>query len=73
MVFLTKMDCHKKKLCDINKNVTRMGVIIKGVYSISSLPAKTGNMALQIYDQIYGLILSTLSKRNPLYERDVEK
>jgi hypothetical protein len=49
-----------------------MGVTIKGVYSISSLPAKTGNMAVQIYDQIYGLI-ETLSKKNPLFERDVEK
>jgi hypothetical protein len=49
-----------------------MGVIIKGVHCISSLPAKTGNMTLQIYDQIYGLI-ETLSKKNPLFERDVEK
>ncbi len=71
-MFLTKMDCHQKKLCDTNKNVTKMGVTIKGVYSISSLPAKTGNMAVQIYDQIYGLI-ETLSKKNPLFERDVEK
>jgi hypothetical protein len=49
-----------------------MGVIIKGVYCVSSLLAKTGNMALQIYDEIYGLI-DTLSKKNPLFERDVEK
>jgi hypothetical protein len=61
-----------KKLCDTNKNVTKMGVIIKGVYCISSLPAKAGNVTLQIYDQIYGLI-ETLSKKNPLFERDVEK
>jgi hypothetical protein len=47
MVFPTKMDCHKKKLSDTNKNVTKVGVIIKGVYYVSSLPAKTGNMALQ--------------------------
>jgi hypothetical protein len=31
MVFLTKMDDYQK-LCDTNKNVTKMGVIIKGVY-----------------------------------------
>ncbi len=59
-------------MCDTNKNVTKMGVIIKGVYCVSSLLAKTGNMALQIYDEIYGLI-DTLSKKNPLFERDVEK
>jgi hypothetical protein len=31
MVFFTKMDGHQK-LCDINKNVIKMGVIMKGVY-----------------------------------------
>jgi hypothetical protein len=58
----------KKKLVDTNKNVTKMGVIIKGVYCISSLPAKTGNVALQIYGMV-----ETLSKKNPLFERDLEK
>jgi hypothetical protein len=31
MVFLTKMDGYQK-LCDTNKNMTKTGVIIKGVY-----------------------------------------
>ncbi len=31
MVFLTKTDGYSK-MCDTNKNVTKMGVIIKGVY-----------------------------------------
>ncbi len=34
MVFLTKMNGYKKT-CDTNKNVTKMGVIIKGVYTSS--------------------------------------
>jgi hypothetical protein len=29
MVFLTKTDGYQK-MCDINKNVTKMGMIIKG-------------------------------------------
>jgi hypothetical protein len=33
MVFLTKMDGYQK-MCDMNKNVTKMGMIIKGVYCI---------------------------------------
>jgi hypothetical protein len=34
MMFLTlkQMVTPKKKKCDTNKNVTKMGVIIKGVY-----------------------------------------
>ncbi len=35
MVFLTKMDGYQK-MCDTNKNVTKMGVIIKGVYYITT-------------------------------------
>jgi len=31
MVFFTKMDGFQK-MCDTNKNVTKMGVIIYGVY-----------------------------------------
>jgi hypothetical protein len=31
MVFLIKMDGYQK-LCDTNRNVTKMGVIRKGVY-----------------------------------------
>jgi hypothetical protein len=31
MVFLTKIDCYQK-MCDKNKNVIKMGMIIKGVY-----------------------------------------
>ncbi len=31
MVFLTKMDGYQK-MCDTNKNVIKMGVIIKRVY-----------------------------------------
>lgn len=31
MAFLTKLNGYQK-LCDINKNMTKMGVIIKGVY-----------------------------------------
>ncbi len=31
MIFLTKMDGYQK-MCDTNKNVIKMGVIIKGVY-----------------------------------------
>jgi hypothetical protein len=34
MVFFIKMNGYQK-LCDTNKNVTKMGVIIKGVYCIS--------------------------------------
>jgi hypothetical protein len=34
MVSLTKMDGYQK-MCDTNKNVTKMGVIIKGVYCIT--------------------------------------
>jgi hypothetical protein len=30
-MFLTKTDGYQK-MCHINKNVTKMGVIIKGVY-----------------------------------------
>jgi hypothetical protein len=33
MVFLIKMDGYQK-LCDTNKNVTKMGVIIKRVYCV---------------------------------------
>jgi len=33
MVFLTKINGYQK-VCDTNKNVTKMGVIIKGVYYI---------------------------------------
>ncbi len=33
MMFLTKMDGYQK-MCDTNKNVIKMGVIIKGVYYI---------------------------------------
>ncbi len=33
MLFLTKMNGYQK-MCDTNKNVTKMGVIIKGVYYI---------------------------------------
>jgi uncharacterized membrane protein YdbT with pleckstrin-like domain len=33
MVFPTKMDSYQK-MCDTNKNVTNMGMIIKGVYHI---------------------------------------
>jgi hypothetical protein len=33
MVFLAKMDGYQK-LCDTDKNVTKMGVIIKGIYYI---------------------------------------
>ncbi len=32
-MFLTKMDGYQK-MCDINKNVIKMGAIIKGVYYI---------------------------------------
>jgi hypothetical protein len=31
MVFVTKMNGYEK-MCDTNKNVTKIGVIIKGVY-----------------------------------------
>ncbi len=33
MTFLTKTNGYQK-MCDTNKNVTEMGVIIKGVYCI---------------------------------------
>jgi hypothetical protein len=33
MVFLTKIDGYQK-MCDAKQNVTKMGVIIKGVYYI---------------------------------------
>jgi len=33
MIFLTEMDGYQK-ICDTNKNVTKMGVIIKEVYYI---------------------------------------
>ncbi len=36
MVFLTKTDDYQK-MCDTNKNVIKMGVIIKGVYCIYEL------------------------------------
>jgi hypothetical protein len=35
MVFLTKTNGYQK-MCDTNKNVTKMGVIIKGVYDNSN-------------------------------------
>lgn len=46
MVFLTKMDGYRifKKKCNINQNVTIMGMTIKGVY----------NMGLVGYCWIYG-------------------
>ncbi len=34
MVFLTKMDGYRK-MCDANKNVTRMSMIIKEVYYVN--------------------------------------
>jgi len=36
MVFFTKMDGYQK-LCDIDKNVIKMGVIIKGIYCGSNI------------------------------------
>jgi hypothetical protein len=33
MVFLTKIDDYQK-MCDMNKKVTNMGVIIKGVFTV---------------------------------------
>lgn len=36
MVFLTKMDGYKK-MCDTNKNVIELSVIITGVYYILNL------------------------------------
>ncbi len=36
MVFLTKMDGYQE-ICDTIKNVTKMGMIIKGVYCIMLL------------------------------------
>jgi hypothetical protein len=35
-MFLTKVDGYQK-LCDTNKNVIKMGMIVKGVYCISFL------------------------------------
>jgi hypothetical protein len=35
MVFLTKTDGYQK-MCDTNKNVIKMGMIIKGVYYINT-------------------------------------
>ncbi len=32
MTFLIKTNDYQIKMCDTNKNVTKMGVIIKGVY-----------------------------------------
>jgi len=37
MVFLTKTDDCQKKMCDTNKNVTKMNMTIKGVYCSLSL------------------------------------
>jgi hypothetical protein len=34
MMFLTKTDGYQKKMLETNKNVTKMGVIIKGVYYV---------------------------------------
>jgi len=34
MVFLIKMNGYQK-MCDTNKNVTKIGMIIKGVYYIT--------------------------------------
>jgi hypothetical protein len=36
MMFLTKIDGYQE-ICDTNKNVTKMGMIIKGVYCIMIL------------------------------------
>jgi hypothetical protein len=37
MVFLTKTNYYQKKKCNTNKNVTKMDVITKRVYSRSTL------------------------------------
>jgi hypothetical protein len=37
MVFLTKTNYYPKQKCDTNKNVTKMDMIIKGVYYRSNL------------------------------------
>jgi hypothetical protein len=43
MVFLSKMDDYQKKTCDTNKNVTKMGVIIMGVYC-TCMPCHAKNL-----------------------------
>jgi hypothetical protein len=52
MVFLTKMNGYKKT-CDTNKNVTKMGVIIKGVYTSSLFVLFYYKSDIYIYIYIY--------------------
>ncbi len=55
MIFLTKLDGYQK-MCDANKNVTEMGVIIKGVYCgyVDSKP-KTNSIKQTIHHKKFDL------------------
>jgi hypothetical protein len=48
MVFITKMDGYQK-ICDTNKNVTKMGVIIRGIY-YTNFQSDTIGMYLLLQD-----------------------
>jgi hypothetical protein len=48
MVLITKMDGYQK-ICDTNKNVTKVGVIIKGIYC-TNFQSNTIGMYLLLQD-----------------------
>jgi hypothetical protein len=53
MIFLTKLDGYRK-MCDTNKNVTEMGVIIKGVYyGYVDSKSKTNSIKQTIHHKIW--------------------
>jgi hypothetical protein len=58
MVFFTKMNGYQK-MCDTNKNVTRMGMIIKRVYCIICIKMNqqyNSTILLIIYNVLFNIL-----------------